>query len=66
MSGIVYLAQLSQVCRAELPELCTDASCENPQHDTDDLEPLDLTEAQEQAVVIEFDTRARRREDNDG
>ena len=63
MSGIVYLSMLSAACRAGLPELCTDASCENYLHDGDDLEPFDLTPAQERAAEIEYDTRARRRAD---
>jgi hypothetical protein len=63
MSRIVYLAQMSAACRAGLPELCSDASCENYAHDTDDLEPLELTPEQEHAQAVEFDARARRRED---
>jgi len=60
LSRIVYLAQMSAACRAGLPELCQDASCENYAHDRDDLEPLNITDEQDQAAVIELDTRARR------
>ena len=61
--GIRYLHDLSAACANELHELCEDVSCEDYCHDQDDLEPLDLTPEQDQASVIEFDTRARRRAD---
>lgn len=63
MTGIRYLHDLSLACVNEMHELCQDASCEDYCHDTEDLEPLDLTDEQEHAQAIELDTRARRRED---
>lgn len=35
------LLHLSAVCASGLAEFCSDASCENPVHDTEDLEPMD-------------------------
>lgn len=57
MTGIAYLAQLSAVCRNGLAELCTDASCENPLHDNDDLEPLDLTDTAADATILHAEAR---------
>ena len=58
--GIRYLHDLSVACANELHELCEDATCEDYCHDQDDLEPFDITDEQDQAAVIELDTRARR------
>lgn len=63
MGRLIYLAQMSAACVNELHELCQDASCEDYCHDTDDLEPLDMDEAGDNVTYVEFDTRARRRED---
>jgi hypothetical protein len=57
VSGIVYLSMLSAACRAGLPELCTDASCENYVHDGDDLEPLDLSPEADDASVLHAEAR---------
>lgn len=55
--GIVYLSQMSPVCQAGLPELCNDMSCENPVHDTDDLEPLNLTPEADDATILHAEAR---------
>jgi len=60
--SIVYLSQMSRACAAELDELCQDASCECHCHDLDDLEPLDLDDADD-VTWLSADDRARRRED---
>ncbi len=60
---IVYPSLMSAVCNAQLPELCQDASCENPQHDYEDLEPLDLSAEADDASFVEYDRRAEKRAD---
>lgn len=55
--GIVYLSMMSAACRNGLPELCQDASCENYVHDTEDLEPLELTPEQDDASILHAEAR---------
>lgn len=57
MSGIVYLSMLSAACRAGLPELCTDASCESYVHDADGLEPLRFDDAADDASILHAEAR---------
>lgn len=54
--GIVYLSMLSDACRNELPELCQDASCENPIHMPADPTP-DLTAEADDATILHAESR---------
>ena len=55
--GVSYLAQYSNACRNGLHELCQDASCEHPVHDTEDLEPLDFDDQADDATILHAESR---------